>query len=256
MVVWSALLHAGALGLAVASPSLGVREPPRVISVELVSPNPPAPAAAPKPAPAPPPEAAPAPPEPAPAPPPEAVPAPPPPPPPPKPKQIVLTEKSTTPKPKDKPKPEKEVFKEPPKKQEKSLDDLLAEMRNSDTTKPSAAPTPAPAQPVQTASAPTGPPSEGTGEVSPEEAAWRARVRQKMKGIWIVPPGFRTQPLETRVVVKLDAAGNILDSRITKKSGNPWYDEEINRALVKVKSLPPPPEAGEWLFQWKPEDSL
>src|SRR5688572_24118398 len=116
MVVWSAALHAGALGLVMASPSFRTHELPRVIAVELVQPSAPAaPAAAPKPAPAPPPE---------------AVPAPPPPPPPPKPKQIVLPEKSTAPKPPDKAKPkprEKEVFKEPPKKQEKDLDQLLAE---------------------------------------------------------------------------------------------------------------------------------
>jgi outer membrane biosynthesis protein TonB len=248
LVVGSALVHVGALGFLMFSPSWRTHELPRVIAVELVQPSAPAaPAAAPKPAPAP-------------APPPEAVPAPPPPPPPPKPKQIVLPEKPTAPKPPDKAKPkprEKEVFKEPPKKQEKDLDELLADLRGSDTTKPSPGP---PAQaPVDTATATTGPtgqPSEGTAVISAEEAAWRARVRQKMKGIWIVPPGFRAQPLETNFVITLDAAGNIVSSRITKKSGNPWYDESIERALAKVKSLPPPPEAGDWPFQWKPEDSF
>ena len=246
MVVGSALLHAGLLGLVLVSPSLHEREPPRVISVELVSP-PGAPAAAPKPAPAPPPEAVPA-----------------PPPPPPKPKQIVLPEKPTAPKPPDKAKPkprEKEVFKEPPKKQEKDLDQLLAEMRDSDTTKPSPAPAPAPAPaegaPAETATATTGEPSEGATQISPEEAAWRARVRQKMKGIWIVPPGFRTQPLETRVVVTLDGAGNIVgEPRIKKKSGNPWYDEGVMRGLAKASPLPPPPEAGDWTLQFEPGDSL
>jgi outer membrane biosynthesis protein TonB len=249
MVVWSVLLHAGALGLVVVSPTFGEREPPRVIAVELVSPNPPAaapaPAAPPKPAPAPPP-------------PPEAVPAPPPPPPPPEPKAVVLPEKQTTPKPKEKPKetpkPQKEVFKEPPKKQEKSLDDLLKEMRGSDTTKP--APNPTPAAPVETAHVQVGEPSEGTGEVSAEEAAWQARVIRHMKGIWIVPPGFRTQPLMTHVVVALDATGRIVgEPRITKKSGNPWYDEGILRDLKKASPLPPPPNAGDWEIWFKPEDS-
>jgi outer membrane biosynthesis protein TonB len=252
MVVWSAVLHAGALGLVVVSPSISEREPPRVIAVELVSP---APAAAPAAAP---PKPAPAPPAPAP----EVEPAPPPPPPPPEPKAIVLPEKQTAPKPKEKPKekpkPEKEVFKEPPKKQEKSLDDLLAEMRGSEAKAP---PTPAPGPPaeapVETATATVGSPSEGRGELSPEEAAWRARVIRKMKGIWIVPPGFRTQPLQTRVVVTLDAAGNIVgEPRITKKSGNPWYDDGVVRGLAKASPLPPPPEAGDWPLWFEPGDSL
>jgi outer membrane biosynthesis protein TonB len=247
MVVGSALVHVGLVGLAMVSPSFNSHELPRVISVELVSPAPAAPQAAPKPAPAP-------------AKPPEAVPAPPPPPPPPKPKQVVLPEKPTAPKPPDeaKPKPrEKEVFKEPPRKQEKALDDLLAEMRSSDTTKPAATPAPAATEgPVETATATQAGSSAGTAVISAEEAAWRARVRQKMKGVWIVPATMRTAQIETHVVVTLDAAGNIVSSRITKKSGNPWYDTEIERALIRVKTLPPPPEPGDWPFQWKPEDSL
>jgi outer membrane biosynthesis protein TonB len=249
MVVGSVLVHAGLLGLVLVSPSFHEREPPRVISVELIAPSAPAaPAAAPKPAPAPAP--------------PEAVPAPPPPPPPPKPKQVVLPEKPTAPKPPDKAKPkprEKEVFKEPPKKQEKDLDQLLAEMRGSDTTKPSPAAEPA-AAPVDTATAKTGPtgaPSEGVEQITPEEAAWRARVRQRMKGIWIVPPGFRTQSLQTLVVVTLDSTGNIVgEPRIKKKSGNPWYDDGVMRGLAKASPLPPPPEAGDWVLQFEPGDSL
>jgi outer membrane biosynthesis protein TonB len=251
MVVGSALVHTGLLGLVFVSPSFRVHEQPRVIAVELIQPSAPAaPQAAPKPAPVP---------EPAPAPPPEAAPEPPPPP---KPKQVVLPEKPTAPKPPDKAKPkprEKEVFKEPPKKQEKDLDELLAEMRGSDTTKPSASPAPTQA-PVDTATATTGPtgtPSEGIGEISPEEAAWRARVRQKMKGIWIVPPGFRTQQLQTLVVVTLDGAGNIVgEPRIKKKSGNPWYDDSVMRGLAKASTLPAPPEAGDWVLQFEPGDSL
>jgi outer membrane biosynthesis protein TonB len=239
MVVWSALLHAGALGLVMVSPKISEREPPRVISVELVAPAPPAARAAPKPAPAPPPA---------------AVPAPPPPPPPPEPKEIVLPEKPTAPKPQEKPKPKprEEVFKEPPKKKDENLDDLLAQLRGSEKAPPAPA-----AAPVETAVAPSPGPSEGVGELTPEEAAWRARVRQKMRGIWIVPPGFRTQPLKTLVVVTLDGAGNIVGSpRITKKSGNPWYDDGVMLGLAKAKSLPAPPQAGDWVLQFEPGDSL
>jgi outer membrane biosynthesis protein TonB len=242
MVVWSTLAHAGALGLVLASPGDSDYAPPRVISVELVAASPAAPARA---APAAP--AAPA-----------AKPAPPKPPPPPKPKQIVLPEKSQTPKPKSEPerKPrEREVFKEPETKEEKSLEELLAEMRGDADAPP--APTGSD-EPVETAVAPSPGATSGTGDpLSAEERDWHARVIRKMKGIWVVPPGFRTQPLETHVMVSLDAAGNILGSpRITRRSGNPWYDESVLRGLTKASPLPPPPEAGDWPMVFEPTDSL
>jgi protein TonB len=254
MVVWSALVHVGALGLVLVSPGDHDHEPPRVISVELVEPSPAASPPAPQVAVAPPPEAAPPPP-------PETEPEPEPEPPPPKPDVVVLPEKAQTPKPKpkEKPKPKQreEVFKEPPKKQEKSLDELLAEMRGTDTK---AAPTPAPTagEVVDTAAAPSPGPSSGSGDpLSPEEMAWHALVKRKMRGIWIVPPGFRTQSLVTRVVVSLDAQGNILGTpRITEKSGNPWYDDSVIRGLTKASPLPRPPEAGDWPMQFEPGDSL
>src|SRR5262249_16178116 len=117
-------------------------------------------------------------------------------------------------------------------------------------------PAQAPSETATATTGPTGEASHGTAVISAEEAAWRARVREKMKGIWVVAPGFRTQTLETNFIVTLAAAGNIVASRITKKSGNPWYDESIERALTRVKTLPPPPEAGDWPFQWKLEDSF
>ncbi len=72
----------------------------------------------------------------------------------------------------------------------------------------------------------------------------------------MVPPGFRMQPLETRVIVRLDAGGTLLgEPRVTRRSGNPWYDDGVVRGLQKASPLPPPPEAGEWEFIFVPEDS-
>lgn len=253
MVVWSTLAHAGALGLVLVSPGDSHRAPPRVISVELVAPANAAPSRA-KPAPAPAakprPEARPEV---------KAEPVPPKPPPPPKPKQVVLPEKTSVPKPKAEPEPKpretREVFKEPEKKEEKSLEELLAEMRGDADAPP--APTGSD-EPVETAVAPTPGATSGTGDpLSAEERDWHARVIRKMKGIWVVPPGFRTQPLETHVMVSLDAEGNILGPpEITRRSGNPWYDESVLRGLTKASPLPPPPEPGEWPMVFEPADSL
>jgi TonB family protein len=238
MVAWSAVAHAGALGLVLAAPSGSHEAPPRVISVELVAPSP-----------------APSSPAPAPA----AKPAPPKPPPPPKPKQVVLPEHATAPKPKAKPEPkppEREMFEEPEEKREKSLDELMAELRDEVDQ---AAPGPTPDEPVQTARAPSPGTAGGRGDpLSPEERDWHARVIRKMKGVWAVPPGFRTQPLETHVTVKLDAAGNILGTpRRTRSSGNPWFDEGVMRALTKADPLPANPNgAGEYPMVFRPSDSL
>ncbi len=241
MVVWSALVHMGALGLVLVTPADDHRSPPRVISVELLGSPPSAAPARPAPAAA-------------------KQKALPPPPAPPKPKQVVLPEKPQAPKPqaKEKAKPrEQEVFHEPEKKEEKSLEELLAEMRDE----AGEAETPAPAEaaePVDTAIAPSPGSTSGTGDpLSPEERDWHMRVKRRMKGIWVVPPGFRTQALVTRVIVTLDASGNILgEPRITQRSGNPWFDEGVVRGLSKASPLPPPPEPGDWPMQFEPGDSL
>jgi colicin import membrane protein len=59
------------------------------------------------------------------------------------------------------------------------------------------------------------------------------------------------------VQVRLDPQGNVVgEPRITRRSGNPWYDDSVVRAIEKSSPLPPPPEAGEWPFVFRPEDIL
>jgi hypothetical protein len=241
MVAVSLVVHAGALGVAVSSPAPRAVAPPQVIAVELVSdPGRPAPRARPSP---PKPRA-------------------------PKPEKTLLPAKPRAPKPEktllpakprgpSPPKPErrKEVFLDPAPKQEKSLEDLLADFREEEG-EPSPAPAPTPAQqPTQTAAlAPSG--ALGGQRVAPEVADWMRRAKLHVKRAWVVPPGFRTQPLTTRVVLTLDAAGNVVgEPEIVSRSGNPWYDEGVVRGIAKASPLPPPPEAGDWDFVFVPEDS-
>ena len=257
MVAWSCSGHVAALVLALVVPGEGAVAPPHVIDVELLG--------LPAPAPPAPPAAAPAPPAPAP---PQAEPAPPPPPPPPEPDTVVLPEKprdpepkpEARPKPKPKPKPrEREVFREPEKQTEKSLEELMAEMRGEQAAESDLEQVVADLR-GQHAEAEAlaeersgGPPSP----LSPAERAWHRGVRQHMKGLWILPAGFRTQVLETTVSVRLDAAGNILgDPEVVRRSGNPWYDDSVLRGLAKASPLPTPPAAGKWQLVFRPEDSF
>jgi TonB family protein len=237
MVVLSMLAHIGVLGLAVSVPAPRSLAPPGVIAVELVAP--PAQtarrrAAAPaRPAPRP------APPKPRPA--------------PPKPKEVVLPKKSRQPEPKParrKPEPRREIVLEQKPKEEKGLEDLLSEFREESGET-------APPVPETAAALPEARPDAGVGrQVPPEVLDWVRRTKLHVRGAWVVPPGFRTQALETHVMVRLDASGAVRGTpRIVRRSGNPWYDENVVRGIEKASPLPPPPEAGDWPFVFRPEDS-
>jgi protein TonB len=236
-VGWSAGAHLAALGLVVISPHSSRRiDASQVIAVELVS----LPSSA---------RSLPAPPRATPSAPVEKAA----PPPPPKPKEIVLPKhpqrEPEKPKPEAKPKPV-----EPRREPEKDLDELLADFRKeAGETEPKPA-----AEPQQeSALAPTGVAQGGGVQVSPEVLAWMRRVKMHVRSAWVVPPGFRRQTLETQVVVDLDASGAVVgEPRITRRSGNPWYDEGVVRAIEKASPLPPPPSPGEWDFVFLPEDAL
>jgi TonB family protein len=89
----------------------------------------------------------------------------------------------------------------------------------------------------------------------PEVVAWVRDARIHVRRVWVLAPGFRLQALETHVLVELDARGNLLgEPSITRRSGNPWYDESVVRAIQKADPLPAPPEAGKWPFVFRPED--
>jgi colicin import membrane protein len=211
------------------SPESKISVPRGVVSVELVR----APAAARPAAPAP-----------------VAKPAPPKPPPPPKPKKIVLPAEPTTPK--IQPKPvEKAPPVQPKPKAEQQYEDVLAQLRAESGED---------APPTEIAKVePTAIGSPGSPDgvaISPEVAAWLKRAKIHVRKNWVVPPGFRTQALEARVEVNLDASGGVRGTpRLSRRSGNPWYDEGVIRAIQKSSPLPPPPEAGKWNFVFLPEDS-
>jgi TonB family protein len=165
-------------------------------------------------------------------------------------KKVVLPAEPTTPKAKPKPKPvEAKVPPEPttePDPVEQDISDVLAQLR-ADAGENAEAP-------VDTAMA--GAPS-GPGQlVSPEVAAWLKKAKIHVRQAWVLPPAFRTQALQANVLVDLDAEGNVIGTpRLVRKSGNPWYDEGVVRAIQKASPLPPPPAADEWAFVFVPGDS-
>jgi TonB family protein len=245
-VGWSAAVHAGLVLMMLVSPFPRSRSTvlPGVVNVSLVAAVPTAPARAPARRPPPPPKPKP-----------EAKPVEPQPPPPPKPE--VKADKKLLPKdPVKQPKPEPVKPKPAPEKPldyQSALDNLRDELGEE-------APEEA-ADPELLASVRPGPlagqPGQGPGDpVDPAVAEWIRRVKIHVKRNWVQPPGMRRQAIEAEVAVTLDATGNVLESELRRRSGNPGYDEGVIRALEKSSPLPPPPESGEWVLLFNPQEML
>lgn len=218
----SGALHAAVFLVLAWQPAIPSVSPPTAITVDLVAAPSPGPQARPKPKPKPP-----------------------------KPAPVVLPSQPTTPKPRakpvekppPKPKPKPEPETEP---KEVEYDDLMAQLRAEAGEE---APQEKPDEPAQTATATAGG-GGGLGvRVSPELAAWLRDARIHVRRSWVVPPAFEMQTLVVEVQVDLDASGNVRGTpNISRRSGNPWYDENVVRSIRKASPLPPPPEAGTWTF--------
>jgi TonB family protein len=149
--------------------------------------------------------------------------------------------------------------KAPPPRREHAYDDVLAELR---AERGEARPTRADREGVQTASAAgvsggggtTGAAARGAGErIDAELAVWLRAAKYHVEQAWIMPSGFERERLRTVVRVQIDAGGRVLGApRIEQRSGNPWFDESVVRAIQKASPLPPPPAAGDWPFEFTP----
>jgi len=168
-----------------------------------------------------------------------AEPAPPPPPPP---DQVVIPEDTHRKPAKPKPAEVREVKahrSEPAETEQVDLEDLLIEERILSGQ--------APGDPKPDAKPQVIPGAGGTGApLSAAEAAWHEKVRAHVRRTLSLPPGFRGKALKTLVTVTLTASGNLLGFEVERSSGNPWYDDQIERYLTDETSLPAPPSSGEW----------
>ncbi len=161
-----------------------------------------------------------------------------------KPKTRVLPKESRIPKPK--PKPEAKPEPKPEPEPQVDYEDFLAKLREEAGEVD---------QPVEVAGAGSARPGSGRGvPVTPEVMAWMRKAKVHVTRAWVLAPGFRTQSLSTEIRVRLSAGGDVLGVHVARRSGNPWYDESVERAIKKASPLPPPPGADEWVFVFRPED--
>jgi len=167
---------------------------------------------------------------------------------PPTPKKTVLPAQPSRPaKPKPAPKPAPVPAPKPAAEPQVDYDDFLSKLREEAGEE----------RQVETAGTGSALPGSGRGvPVTPEVMAWMRSAKIHVTRAWVLAPGFRTQILSTEIRVRLSAGGQVLGTRVARRSGNPWYDESVERAIKKASPLPPPPEADEWLFVFRPEDVL
>ncbi|MDE0885524.1 MAG: cell envelope integrity protein TolA [Myxococcota bacterium] len=244
LLVFSALAHVALVLALVLGPGPRPLRAPPALMVDLV-------AALPLAAPAP---VAPAPPRKAPA---EPAPAKPAPAPQPKVKILPKRAPAAEAKPRAKPRPKPEpVLRRRARPKELAYADALAQLRGEVGEPAPVAPSPAKAAPAPAAVEPAevAAPSRGV-RISPELLAWHVAVRRHVRAVWITPPEFRNRGLAAELVIDLDAQGRVRGRpELVRSSGNPFYDDNAIRALVKASPLPAPPEAGRRTVVFSPEE--
>lgn len=75
-------------------------------------------------------------------------------------------------------------------------------------------------------------------------------IRAKIRGRANVPDTVTGKP-EVHVLIKILPGGEVLDIRITRRSGNPTYDTAIERGIRSASPLPVPPANSELFPQFR-----
>ncbi len=68
-------------------------------------------------------------------------------------------------------------------------------------------------------------------------------VLERVRSNWELPKWLQDQNLSAKVLVFVDARGNLKSFKITKPSGNEQFDSEVKRTLQASSPFPIPPEA-------------
>jgi colicin import membrane protein len=72
--------------------------------------------------------------------------------------------------------------------------------------------------------------------------AYYMAIRNAIRQHWALPEFLKAQKLEVVLVVVLRRDGKVMDLQFEKKSGQPLFDESVERAVRKADPLPPFPE--------------
>lgn len=82
---------------------------------------------------------------------------------------------------------------------------------------------------------------EAAAAMAREIDKYKAGIRRKIKGNIIEPPGV-ADSARAEFIVRVLPGGRVVSVRLTKTSGNPLYDQAVERAIKKSSPLPVPSE--------------
>ena len=82
------------------------------------------------------------------------------------------------------------------------------------------------------------------GELSQALVLYRALVNEKIESNWVYPEQLTAEKdeLEAIVVVRARRDGTLTEIHFEKKSGNPYFDDSVFKAILKSKPFPPFPD--------------
>lgn len=78
--------------------------------------------------------------------------------------------------------------------------------------------------------------------VDPEWIQYYNTIKRKINSQWVIAKGDVSGTLVAKVVVMIDANGNVMRSRFEAPSGDGSFDESAIRAINKAAPFPTPPE--------------
>lgn len=87
-------------------------------------------------------------------------------------------------------------------------------------------------------------PGQSTSDEAKEgaKASYFDALRDKIKENWELPPWLTREELAAQVQIRIDRDGMVQELYFVKPSGNPRFDDAVNRAIEESSPFPPPPE--------------
>ena len=165
------------------------------------------------------------------------------------PRQVVLPEQAP------RAVPSKKRTPPPARREPIEYDDALAQLRNElgEQTPPEPGPssTISDAEVMATTAPADATGSSAAGAIDPELARWALATQRHIRRNYVTPPEFLGRGLATVVEVELTALGDVIGSpRVVRPSGDPFFDDNAVRAVMKSTPLPVPPGSGTWTFSF------